>query len=216
MQNIMRQKLVNFFCRFLSKKISQDFQVIVYILNRIKHKKISQEIIHTLILAEDRRFLRHIGVDFIAISRAFWQLLIYRKLQGASTIEQQLVRTITKRYEVTVSRKIREIILAAFVSLYFTKDQIACAYLHIAYFGWRMNGIEQICSRFDIDAATASQVEAATIIARLKYPEPQYISPKQQSRIQKRINQILQLQAQRSDFSFKNPITQYTQHYDTF
>ena len=68
-----------------------------------------------LVTGEDRRFLRHCGFDPAAIARAaFWTLR--GRLQGASTIEQQLVRTITGEKQIRTTRKIREILLAASVA----------------------------------------------------------------------------------------------------
>ena len=64
-----------------------------------------------LISGEDHRFFYHIGFDFIAIARAIKNRVLYNKVEGASTIEQQLVRVLTNDYQRTFSRKIREIFL---------------------------------------------------------------------------------------------------------
>src|SRR5208337_2064528 len=57
-----------------------------------------------LIAAEDHRFFNHGGVDPIALVRAIVRFHLRGRLQGASTIEQQLVRTVTMRYDRTVLR----------------------------------------------------------------------------------------------------------------
>ena len=65
-----------------------------------------------LFVAEDHRSQLHSGVDPIAIGRAFWVWLRWHRRQGASTVEQQLVRTILRMYAPTFLRKIREQLLA--------------------------------------------------------------------------------------------------------
>jgi membrane carboxypeptidase/penicillin-binding protein len=60
----------------------------------------------------------------------------------------------------------------------FPKQEIANKYLQLAYFGWRMNGIDEACLRLGVDLRAATAAEAAGILARLKYPEPFNPSPK--------------------------------------
>ena len=163
------------------------------VVDKTNHQYLSQNLIDTLILAEDKRYLSHLGFDPIAVIRAIWSLLIKHKLQGASTIEQQFIRTITRRYELTLSRKLREILLAFIISASFQKNQIARAYLCVAYFGWHMNGIKQACRRLSVNPETATVAQASQIIARLKYPEPRETSSKRLKQIQDRAAYILEL-----------------------
>lgn len=129
----------------------------------------SDKILFCLHIAEDKRNKYHYGVDFIGIIRAIIQN--YKKnLQGASTIEQQFVRTITSHYDITIKRKFNEIILAVLVCFTFKKKTISFAYLSSAYYGVNLNGRklfqnEKITSNNDIQLI-------AEIISRLKYPEP--------------------------------------------
>jgi penicillin-binding protein 1A len=176
-----------------------QYQALYTIVANTDHQYLSSQFIDTLILAEDRRFLYHFGFDPIAVIRAIFSLLTKGKLQGASTIEQQLVRTITRRYEITLSRKLREIVLASILSASFPKDRIARAYLCVAYFGWRMNGITQACTQLSINPETATVNQAASIIARLKYPEPKDPSHKRLKQIEERCTHILQLWRERSN-----------------
>ncbi len=193
------KKLLSNIFRFLlcliSSELSRDFNIVFHFISDTKHADISKNILNALILAEDKRFFFHVGIDPIAIARAIWSFLTKKTLQGASTIEQQLVRTITKRYDLSISRKLREIFLASLISTSFPKEQMARAYLSIAYFGWQMNGIDQACARLLIQPANASPLDAAQIIARLKYPEPEAASPKRHQQIRTRILHILKLTA---------------------
>jgi membrane carboxypeptidase/penicillin-binding protein PbpC len=126
-----------------------------------------------LIAGEDRRFYYHPGVDPIALCRAVWKTVFCGSRQGASTIAMQLVRTITGRYEKTWQRKLLEIILSVGLTHYLSRDRLPILYLWIAYYGSGMNNFKQACSRLGIDPRSASALEAAKLVARLKYPEPQ-------------------------------------------
>jgi membrane carboxypeptidase/penicillin-binding protein len=180
--------------RLLPLELLRDIRFTCFFISNTDHAYISENLLNTLILAEDRRFLFHPGVDPVAVVRALFSLLFLGKLQGASTIEQQLVRTVTKRYNLSITRKLREMFLALLVSSSFPKEQIAKAYLSIAYFGWQMNGIDQACDRLSINVKDASLSDAAEIIARLKYPEPEVASLKRHQQIQVRVSHIIYLQ----------------------
>src|ERR1700686_1168007 len=69
-----------------------------------------------LISGEDHRFFDHAGIDFIAVCRAVWRGHVLRRREGASTIEMQLVRVLTGRFERTLVRKIREAGLATLLA----------------------------------------------------------------------------------------------------
>lgn len=125
-----------------------------------------------LIASEDRRFTGHPGADPVALCRAFWRCM-HGDLNGGSTIAMQLVRTITGRYERTVGRKIREIILAILLTKHRGRKRLPQSYLWIAYYGWRMNNFKQACARLGLDSSEITEVEEAKLIARLKYPQPQ-------------------------------------------
>lgn len=147
---------------------------------------------HALVLAEDHRFYSHLGFDSRSIARAALINLFTCKIQGASTITQQLVRVLTAKYDKNISRKFKEICLASVIDSHFTKDEQATAYLHVAYFGWRMTGINQASSRLGYSSPyTASQ--AASLVARLKYPEPQFPSEERTLKIQDRTTYILRM-----------------------
>ncbi len=72
-----------------------------------------------LVLGEDHRNRYHIGFDIIAITRAIYRRVTTGLKEGASTIEQQLVRVITADYSMTFSRKLKEILLAVVIRMKF-------------------------------------------------------------------------------------------------
>ena len=93
-----------------------------------------------LISGEDHRFFGHGGIDLIAVGRAVWRGVVYRRREGASTIEMQVVRVVSGRYERTLRRKVWEMALATLVTREIPKKALPAMYLRLGYFGWRMNG----------------------------------------------------------------------------
>lgn len=151
----------------------------------------SIELHNLLIIGEDHRLMQHSGVDFIALCRATWRTLFCKRREGGSTIAMQLVRVLSDRYEITISRKILEIYLAIRMTKYLPRDRIIALYLSVAYFGWNMNGIEQAVKQLNLDLENLTLRDAASLIARLKYPEPKNFSKERESMIEIRTNHIL-------------------------
>ncbi|MCF6262719.1 MAG: transglycosylase domain-containing protein [Xanthomonadales bacterium] len=144
----------------------------------------------SLITAEDHRSALHQGVDPIAMARAAYVRIRYGRVQGASTVEQQFVRVVTGRYDRTVSRKVREQILAIAVSRHRSKLQIASAYLSIAFYGSGCIGIKGLCNRCGNNLSGAEQNDIWGMISRLKYPEPSQPSTNWKMKLHHRIEYI--------------------------
>jgi membrane peptidoglycan carboxypeptidase len=174
-------------------RLREDAATLVGVVRNSAKLRVAEPVLHALIVAEDRRFSYHPGIDLIAIVRVLLRWGCGKSIQGASTIEQQLVRTVTRRYERSISRKVREIILAVGLSAIYDKRLLATAYLQVAYFGWRMNGAEKACQRLGISLSAAEEPEAAALIARLKYPQPRALSPSRSRQIVSRERYILRL-----------------------
>lgn len=151
---------------------------------------VSQVFIEALIVAEDRRFLKHKGVDVRGLSRAIYRTVFLGKIEGGSTIEQQLVRTLMGWYEKTIFRKIKEICFALVVSNFIPKREVPYLYLFVAYFGWKMNGIYQVCNTLNINPFDVSFKTAAEVVARLKYPQPRVATIERISLIARRADHI--------------------------
>jgi membrane peptidoglycan carboxypeptidase len=139
-----------------------------------------------LIAGEDHRFEYHPGVDPIALLRAIWRTCLCGRREGGSTIAMQLVRILSGRYEKTLSRKFREICLALRLSRIVPKEELPVLYLSIAYYGWKMNGFIQACGHLNLNPESLTLVDAAKLVARLKYPQPRNVSVKRYSQIIKR------------------------------
>jgi monofunctional glycosyltransferase len=125
-----------------------------------------------LVAAEDHRSEIHAGVDPIAMIRALSVRIRWNRIEGASTIEQQLVRTVLGCYERSIQRKIREQAIAMAVSRQRNKHQIAIAYLSIAFYGSGCTGIAGLSKRCGGDLQNVDRHTILEMVARLKYPEP--------------------------------------------
>ena len=124
-----------------------------------------------MVAIEDRRFRSHIGVDPIGLARAaklaFENRGAGRRLQGASTITQQVARTIFLSNKYDYSRKIREAILALAIERKFTKDQILELYLNKVYFGGGAYGIDAASRKFFGHPGTGLTLSEAAVVAGL-------------------------------------------------
>ena len=131
------------------------------------------------ISAEDKRFLKHNGVDIIGSFRAFINNINsgYIK-EGGSTITQQVARLIFLNSEVTLTRKIKEIIISLILEYKYTKNQILKLYLNKIYLGEGAYGINEASQTYFgklINDLTLSEI---ALIAGLA-PAPNFYSPYQ-------------------------------------
>ena len=151
----------------------------------------NSELLRLLIAGEDHRFKFHSGDDVTALIRASWKTLILKQREGASTIAMQLVRVLTGKYDKTIDRKLEEMFLAYQLTKYVSRQEILSLYLSAAYFGWNMHGIGQACKVLKLNLNTLTLEESASLIARLKYPEPKNISEQRNNQIKNRTKYIL-------------------------
>ena len=100
---------------------------------------IPKRVIHAFLAAEDKNFYSHPGVDLPSVLRAIVQNLIHlgqnRRPVGASTITQQVAKNFLLTSELSITRKIKEAILAFRIEQAFTKDHILELYLNEIYLG---------------------------------------------------------------------------------
>lgn len=126
-----------------------------------------------VLMLEDRGFFVHRGFEFRAPFRILKRVLTLKRPGAISTIDQQLVRIATGRYERTLRRKVREALLAFLLNAHRSKSQIFYAYLHDSYFGYRLEGCE-IASEFIFSkpAQSLSTPEACFVASLLARPLP--------------------------------------------
>jgi len=105
-------------------------------------EEIPQHLKNATIAIEDKNFYKHRGFDPKGILRAAYNIVVYRKLQGGSTLTQQLVKNVLLTSQRTLSRKIKEFILAVQIESKYSKDQILQMYLNEAPYGGTTWGVE--------------------------------------------------------------------------
>jgi len=143
----------------------------------IPFSQVSNNLKNAIIASEDARFYEHNGIDFEGILRA---VLIDLKLQsasqGASTITQQLIRSVYLTKQKTIGRKIREAVLSLEIERRYSKDQIFEWYLNQIPLGGSIYGVEAASQTyFKKSSSDLSLAEAATLTAMIKAPS--YYSP---------------------------------------
>ena len=132
------------------------------------------------ISTEDRRFRDHIGVDPIGVLRALKFAFVNRntdrRFQGASTITQQVARTIFLSNRYDVRRKLKEAIIALALERKFSKDQILELYMNKVYYGGGAYGVDAASRKFFGHPATHLTLGEAAVIAGL-VKAPSHYSP---------------------------------------
>ena len=142
-----------------------------------------------VLVLEDRRFLHHGGVDYIACGRELFKALTFRKHGGASTIDMQFVRTATGFRQRTLRRKLYEIFLSIVIQYRYSKLTILRSYLSCAFFGSHLNGATKAArSLFKKELNHVTANESAQLAAMLVYPKP--LIPKEEwwTKIRRRAN----------------------------
>ncbi len=126
---------------------------------------VSPWLVKATIATEDANFYEHRGVDPVAVARAAWYAIRERRVvSGASTIPQQLVRRVFLNPERKLSRKLREVVLAAEVSRRYEKDELLALYLNEIYYGNHAYGIAAAArTYFAVEGKDLSLVQAALL-----------------------------------------------------
>ncbi len=139
---------------------------------KVPLERISPYLIQATIATEDRYFYQHPGFDPFGIARAIWYAINEREVvSGASTITQQVARNIlldpVERTQRTLSRKIREAILAAEVTRRYPKDTILEIYLNDIFYGNLAYGIEAAAETYFGKSADQLSLAEAALLAGL-------------------------------------------------
>lgn len=131
-----------------------------------------RHLIDAVVATEDRRFFEHSGLDPIGLVRAmFANLRAGRYAQGGSTVTQQLAKNLFLSSERKLGRKIEELVLALWLEVRLSKQDILELYLNRVYFGGGAYGVEAASRRyFDKGARKLDLAEAAVLAGLLKAP----------------------------------------------
>ncbi len=138
----------------------------------IELSEVSQAAIDATLAIEDRNFFHHHGFSITGILRALrTNLTSSSAAAGGSTITQQLVKNRLLTREKRFTRKVRELVLATWVELVFSKKEILAMYLNEVSYGGTVHGIEAAAWRyFSKSAAELTIPEGALLAGLLKAP----------------------------------------------
>jgi penicillin-binding protein 1A len=111
----------------------------------VSYEQIPRPVVEAFLAAEDRNFFKHGGVDVSGLGRAMFKNVFNaatgRRLEGGSTITQQVAKNVLLTNETSVNRKVKEAILANRLEATLTKPQILELYLNEIYLGYRSYGV---------------------------------------------------------------------------
>lgn len=138
----------------------------------VKLDEISAYVEEAVLSTEDRRFYSHFGVDPIGLVRAFLaNLSAGGVVAGGSTITQQLAKNLYLTPERSLTRKLKELMLAIWLEARLSKEEILEVYLNRVYLGAGAYGVEAAAQRyFAKSAANLDLAESAMLAGLLKAP----------------------------------------------
>jgi penicillin-binding protein 1A len=144
--------------------------------------KIPSRVVDAFLAAEDDNFFKHEGIDYYGILRAFIvNLREGRLVQGGSTITQQVAKSFLLTKERTISRKIKDLLLARKIEQKFSKEEILYLYLNQVYLGGGYYGVKAAFrGYFDKTLEEATPAESALVAGLLVAPGrySPYVNPK--------------------------------------
>ena len=141
----------------------------------IPYESIPKNVINSFLSAEDKNFFSHPGVDAKGVLRAtinnIQNIMTSKRLEGASTITQQVAKNFLLTNEVSINRKIKEAILAFRIERALTKERILELYLNQIYLGSGAYGVAAASLQyFDKSIKELNYEEAALLAALPKAP----------------------------------------------
>lgn len=141
----------------------------------VPFEKFPKVLTEAFIAAEDSSFYEHSGINYIAIGRAvFANLRAGRKVQGGSTITQQVAKSLLLTPEKTYTRKIKEAILSYRMEANLTKEEILYLYLNQIYLGHGAWGVELASRTYFKKSVDKLDLKEAAILAGLPQAPSRY------------------------------------------
>jgi len=130
--------------------------------------RVSKDFINAILATEDHRFFEHHGINKLRTLKALYITLFKSgRVQGASTITQQLAKNLFFSFEKTFQRKFKELLVALQIEASSTKKEILHAYVNQIYFGSGAQGIEKASKIFFGKSAIDLNLSEAALLAGL-------------------------------------------------
>jgi penicillin-binding protein 1A len=141
----------------------------------VPFEQIPTPVVQAFLAAEDRNFFQHGGIDVSGLGRAMFKNVFNfatgRRLEGGSTITQQVAKNVLLTNESTIGRKLKEAILSSRLEATLSKEQILELYLNEIFLGYRSYGVASAAyNYFGKSLAQLTPDEAAFLAALPKGP----------------------------------------------
>lgn len=166
---------------FATKIYDRNGQLIYDVFQKEKRTpvtldKVPMYLRQATIAIEDKDFYKHKGFDVKGWLRIIYYLLRYQRLTGASTLTQQLIKNVLLTNERTITRKIKEFILALQIESKYKKDDILLMYLNENSYGGNTAGVEEAAEMYFGKSVSDLNLVEAAVLAGLPQ-RPAYYSP---------------------------------------
>src|SRR5216683_942539 len=161
----------------------------------LKYEEIPANMKNAILAVEDARFYDHMGIDPIRILGATWKNLTSEKVEGGSTLTQQLAKNLFLTREQTLKRKMNEWVLALQIERYYTKNQIMELYANHIFLGANAYGVEAGAETYFGKQAKDLTLEEAALLAAVPKAPGEYSPTANPAKAKERRDLVLDLMA---------------------
>jgi len=161
----------------------------------LKYDEIPPLVRNAILAVEDARFYEHVGIDPIRIIGATWKNLTTDKVEGGSTLTQQLAKNLFLSKEQTLKRKVNEWALALQIERYYTKNQIMELYANHTFLGANAYGIEAGAETYFGKQAKDLTIGEAALLAGIPKAPSEYSPTANAAKAKERRDLVLDLMA---------------------
>lgn len=162
----------------------------------VPYNSMPKNLINAFLAAEDDQFFEHHGINFQGLLRAaIVNMRAGYKVQGGSTITQQVAKTLFLSSERSYTRKIKDILLAIQMEKNLTKEQILFLYLNQIYFGESAYGVEMAAQTYFRKSVKQLNLAECAMLAGLPKAPSEYSPVRNPSRAKERQLYVLKRMA---------------------
>jgi penicillin-binding protein 1A len=161
----------------------------------LKFDEIPPVMKNAILAVEDARFYDHVGIDPIRIIGATWKNLTSDKVEGGSTLTQQLAKNLFLSKEQTLKRKVNEWALALQIERYYTKNQIMELYANHIFLGANAYGVEAGAETYFGKQAKDLTIGEAALLAGVPKAPSEYSPTSNPVKAKERRDLVLDLMA---------------------
>ena len=161
----------------------------------LKYEEIPPQMKNAILAVEDARFYDHIGIDPIRIAGAALKNLTSDKVEGGSTLTQQLAKNLFLTREQTYKRKFNEWVLALQIERYYTKNQIMELYANHIFLGANAYGVEAGAEIYFGKQAKDLTLDEAALLAGIPKAPGEYSPTSNPAKAKERRDIVLDLMA---------------------